>query len=113
MPLNTLGCVEPSPEIEAVFRRLMEALRAGDVEAVRNLFSNNAHVRLILTGEDEWWHAHDEAAGLVLARSRESGIVRYEFERLEGFERGRAPFAASQQGARSKSSFLRASTQSG
>jgi adenylate cyclase len=80
--------VERSAEIEAVFRRPMDALFAEDEAAVRNLIARKTHVRMILTGEDEWWEGHDEVAGLLLVRFRESGIVRFEFDRLEGFESG-------------------------
>lgn len=66
----------------------MDTLFAGDEAAAHNLIARKAHVRMILTGEDEWWKGHDEVTGLLLVRFRESGIVRFEFDRLEGFESG-------------------------
>jgi adenylate cyclase len=83
-----LGRMERSAEIEAVFRRLMDTLSAGDEAAAHNLIAKKTHVRMILTGEDEWWEGHDEVTGLLLVRFREAGIVRFEFDRLEGFESG-------------------------
>ena len=61
-----------SSEVEAVFRRLMNSLAVGDVPAVYNLIAREAHVRMILTGENEWWEGHDEVAGMLLVRFREA-----------------------------------------
>lgn len=67
---------------------MMNSLAIGDVPAVHNLIAREAHVRMILTGENEWWEGHDEVAGMLLVRFRESGIVRFEYERIEGFDLG-------------------------
>lgn len=88
--------VNPSTEIEAVFRRLMVSALLGDGEAVRNLVSAGASVRWITTAEDEWWSGHDEVTSLVLARSKETGIIRYEYPRLEGYESGSVGWVAAE-----------------
>jgi class 3 adenylate cyclase len=80
--------VEASPEIEAVFRRLMNAAFVRDSSAVHNLIARTVHVRMILTGAEEWWEGHDEVAGMLLVRFHESGIVRFDFDRIEGFDLG-------------------------
>lgn len=77
-----------SSEVEAVFRRLMASGLAGDEQAVRNLVSESASVRWITTAEDEWWSGHEEVVCLALARSKETGIVKWDFPRLEGYESG-------------------------
>ena len=85
-----------SSEVEAVFRRLMTSAVAGDDEAVRNLVSEGADVRWITTAADEWWRGHEEVVSLVLARSKEAGIVRYEYPRLEGYESGSVGWIAAE-----------------
>ncbi|HUG31771.1 MAG TPA: adenylate/guanylate cyclase domain-containing protein [Acidimicrobiia bacterium] len=85
-----------SSEIEAVFRRLMASGLVGDAEAVGNLVSDSPSVRWITTAEDEWWSGHDEVVSLALARSRETGIVKWEYQRLEGFESGSVGWIAAE-----------------
>ena len=88
--------VNRSSEVEAVFRRLMTSAVAGDDEAVRNLVSEGAGVRWITTAADEWWRGHDQVVSLVLARSKEASIVRYEYTRLEGYESGSVGWIAAE-----------------
>ena len=88
--------MDRSNEIEAVFRRLMASLLAGDDVAAGNLVSESASVRWITTAEDEWWSGHEEVVSLALARSRETGVVRYEYRRLEGFESGPVGWVAAE-----------------
>lgn len=61
---------------------------AGDEEAVENLVSENPYVRWITTAEDEWWSGHEEVVSLALTRSKETGVVKWEYPRLEGYESG-------------------------
>ncbi|HEX6299236.1 MAG TPA: adenylate/guanylate cyclase domain-containing protein [Acidimicrobiia bacterium] len=83
-------------EVEAVFRRLLASGLVGDDEAVRNLVSESPSVRWITTAEDEWWSGHEEVVSLALARSKETGIVRWEYKRLEGFESGSVGWIAAE-----------------
>ena len=92
----TLRWVNRSSEVEAVFRRLLASGLVGDEEAVRNLVSESASVRWITTAEDEWWSGHDEVVSLALARSKEAGVVRWEYPRLEGFESGSVGWIAAE-----------------
>lgn len=85
-----------SSEVEAVFRRLLASLLAGDDEAVGNLVSESASVRWITTAEEEWWSGYEEVVSLALARSRETRVVRYEYPRLEGFENGPVGWVAAE-----------------
>jgi adenylate cyclase len=78
--------MEPSSEIVAVFQRLLRHLMAGDDGAVHTLISRSPSVRMVLTGEDEWWQGHEEIVQMARLRFEESGIVRSEFERIEGYE---------------------------
>lgn len=68
----------------------------GDDEAIRNLISQSTTVRWITTAEDEWWSGHQEVASLVVARSKETGVVRYEYPRLEGYENGSVGWVAAE-----------------
>jgi class 3 adenylate cyclase len=88
--------MNPSSEVEAVFRRLLDSLLAGDREAVGNLVSESAAVRWITTAADEWWSGYEEVVSLALARSRETGVVRWEYPRLEGFEAGPVGWVAAE-----------------
>lgn len=85
-----------SHEVEAVFHRLMASVLAGDEEAVENLVSESPSVRWITTAEDEWWTGHEEVVSLALARSKETGVVRWEYPRLEGFESGSVGWIAAE-----------------
>lgn len=80
--------VNRSSELEAVFCRLLASSLAGDDAAVGNLVSENASVRWITTGEEEWWSGHEEVVSLAIARSKETRVVRFDYPRLEGFESG-------------------------
>lgn len=66
----------------------MDALLASDEAAIRNLVAHDAGVHMVLTGEGEWYRGHDEVVGMVLLRRSESEIIRFEYERVYGFERG-------------------------
>jgi len=68
----------------------------GDDEAVRNLVSESAYVRWITTAEDEWWSGHEEVVSLALARSKETGIVKWDYPRLEGYESGSVGWIAAE-----------------
>ena len=92
----TLSLVNRSSEVEAVFRRLLTSGLVGDDEAVRNLVSESPSVRWITTAKDEWWSGHEEVVSLILARSKETRVARWEFERLEGFESGSAGWIAAE-----------------
>jgi adenylate cyclase len=85
-----------SSEVEAVFRRLLASGLAGDDEAVGNLVSESASVRWITTAEDEWWSGYQDVVSLALARSKETGIVRWDYSRLEGFESGSVGWVAAE-----------------
>ncbi len=88
--------VNRSSEVEAVFRRLLASSLVGDDEAVGNLISEDASVRWITTAADEWWSGHEEVVPLVLARSKETRVVTFDFPRLEGFERGSVGWIAAE-----------------
>jgi len=88
--------VNRSIEVEAVFRRLLASLLAGDEEAVATLVSESPSVRWVTTAAEEWWSGHDEVVSLALARSRETRVVRWEYPRLEGFENGPAGWIAAE-----------------
>jgi len=93
---STLRLVNRSSEVEAVFRRLLASGLVGDEETVGNLVSDNALVRWITTAENEWWSGHDEVVSLVLARAKETRVVRWEYPRLEGFESGSVGWIAAE-----------------
>lgn len=88
--------MNPSGEVEAVFRRLLNSLLVDDEEAVGNLISESPSVRWITTAEDEWWGGYQEVVSLALSRSRETRVVRWEYPRLEGFESGPVGWVAAE-----------------
>jgi adenylate cyclase len=78
--------VRRSPEVEAVFRRLWRAFVEGSEAAFRNLLSNDAGFRIILSA-DENWYAGPDLAPMFAERGRLMDVERLEFERLEAYEK--------------------------
>ncbi len=76
----------PSPEIEALVRRVLEAWESWDLEIVRNLFSSEAELRVIGFDEDEWWVGPDAFFGIFRTQAREVPTWRYEIRLVEAFE---------------------------
>lgn len=96
MPLSRvgiLGCVNASPEIEAVIKRFRAARRSGDLGQVRNLLSDSPDLRIIGTDKDEWTKG-DTAIEIMSAHWESLVAEADETLRLEAFESGAAGWAA-------------------
>ncbi len=86
--------MQRSPELEAIFRRVLDSAFADDVAAARNLISMSDQSRLILTGDDEWFSGHAEIAGLFVLRTQEADLLTHDFEIVEGYEQGTVGWVA-------------------
>lgn len=82
-----------SPEIEAVVRRFLAARAEGDLDEIRDLFSESDDLRVIGTDAHEWHHG-PEVTGMMSAHweafSKWDDVVK----RLEAFENGGTGWAA-------------------
>ncbi len=79
--------IRPSPELEAVIRRLWAAFARGDVAAMENLFVSDPALRFLLSGDEDWLEGAD-VVPILRERSRTIRIVSMEFDRMEAFEVG-------------------------
>ncbi len=80
--------VTPSPEIEAVMRRILTAYASADRETLSNLFSTDPNLRVIGTDDDEWWIGPDEFLGVLEAQSHDWPDFEAETRKVEAFQDG-------------------------
>jgi class 3 adenylate cyclase len=80
--------VTPSPEIEAVIRRVMTAYASGDGETMSNLFSADPALRVLGFDIDEWWVGPDEFLGVLEAQSHDWPDFETETQKVEAFQDG-------------------------
>jgi adenylate cyclase len=80
--------MKPSPEIEAVVRRLFTARDRLDTDTVRNLHTTTQPFRLIGTADEEW--IEDPSQGVLFWRAFAENVqvASSELIRLEAFESG-------------------------
>lgn len=78
----------PSPEIEAVVRRVLHAWQRRDVEAMANLFSKDATLRVIGFDEPESWAGADEFLSVFRTQSEEWPQWKEEIDSVDAFEDG-------------------------
>ena len=78
----------PSPEIEAVMRRMVHTYGTSDVEALSNLFTSEAYLRVLGTSPDEWWSGPGEVLRMRHVQGSEMLGTIGEIEKLEAFEDG-------------------------
>jgi hypothetical protein len=65
--------MDPSPELQALTRRLAEAVGAGDVGFFRDLVAQRAPVAFLGTAPEEWWTDVD-ALARTLEAQRAAGV---------------------------------------
>jgi adenylate cyclase len=70
-----------------VLRRVLEAWRGADVDALRNLHSQSSSFRSIGTDPDEWWGV-DDFMPVAAAQVTEIPPFQYDWDDVEGFELG-------------------------
>ncbi len=78
----------PSPEIEAVARRILATWNQGDVKTMSNLFSSSANLRVLGFDVDEQWNGPDEFLSVFAAQSGEMPDWSIESHHVEAFEDG-------------------------
>ncbi len=84
----------PSPEVEAVIRRVLMAWQAADAATISNLFSDDSTLRVLGTDPDEWWVGPNEFLGVFEAQSHDMPDWTMEIQKTEAFEDG--PLAGQQ-----------------
>jgi adenylate cyclase len=88
--------IQPSPEIEAVFKRMWKAFVAQTEKPLFNIVSDDPSVRMILASDDQWYSGGATVASVLAQRSRILGLQRAEFDRIEAFEAGDFGWAAAE-----------------
>jgi adenylate cyclase len=78
----------PSAEIESVMRRMASIYGTSDVEALSNLFSSDASLRVLGTSPDEWWSGQDEVLRVRHVQAEEMLGFVLDIEKVEAFEDG-------------------------
>lgn len=88
--------INPSPELQAVCRRWMEALAENDTATLANLYSRSATATYLGTDNEELWVGRD--VGIAAARhwaevSKEIGVTSIEIEDIDAFDNGATGWA--------------------
>lgn len=89
--------VKPSPEIEAIVRRLLAAREIGDIEVSNRLWSDSEYLVSVGTDEHEWNFGRSELVGITNAQWRESPSSKVDAVRLYAFEHGEVGWAVTEQ----------------
>lgn len=78
-----------STEIESLMRRMVTIYATSDVEALSNLFSSDASLRVLGASPDEWWSGLDEVLRVRRVQGEEMlATTVVEVEKVEAFEDG-------------------------
>lgn len=80
--------VKPSPEIEAVARRILTTWSKRDLETMSNLFSSDPNLRVLGFDVDEQWIGPDEFLKVFAAQSDEMPDWSIDVHEAEAFEDG-------------------------
>ena len=88
--------MEPSAELEAVVRRIFEAINVRDFPTFRNLQSDHPGVIHIGTDPDEWWASYREAIAVFEAQLAEFETigVQFEIDEIAAYSEGTVGWAA-------------------
>lgn len=78
----------PSPEIEAVVRRVLAAWQRRDFDTVSNLFSVDAALRVTGFDDDERWPGREIFLSIFRTQAEEWPEWKEDVERVEAFEDG-------------------------
>lgn len=82
-----------SPEVEAILRRAMDSMAAGDAAAMGRIFNPGPEFRAIGTDPAEWWN-QETFLPVATAQIEEMAGMRLEWLDLEGWEAGEMGWAA-------------------
>ncbi len=89
------GDVVPSEELRSFLLRMYDAWATGDFEALREMFSPDAHILLIGTDPGEWWTGRDGLEVFIL-QTHELGGVRFEASQPTAYCVGNVGWVADQ-----------------
>lgn len=76
---------KPSPEIESVVRRTIQAYNAGS-DALVNLLSDDAALRILGFDQDEYWRSQREFIRVRVAQVEQAPDAEVHVDRVEAFE---------------------------
>lgn len=71
----------------------MSAMEAGDIDAVRGIFSDSEDLVAVGSDPDEWYQGAEEVIGIAGAQWRELALSDMEILRLDAFENGETGWA--------------------
>ncbi len=77
---------KPSPEIEAIARRILAAYPRHDSETMGNLFSSDPDLRVIGNDANEFWRGPREFLAVFIAQSGERPAWTLDVREVEAFE---------------------------
>jgi adenylate cyclase len=86
--------MKPSPEIEAIVRRVWSARARGDLEVLNAMWSGSENLLIIGSDEKEWIEGARESVLVTGAQVQEWPIETSELLRLRAFEDGNVGWAA-------------------
>lgn len=86
--------MKPSPEIEAIVRRLWSARARGDLEVLNGLWSESEYLLIIGSDEHEWIEGARESVLVTNVQVQEWPIQESELIRIRAFEDGNVGWAA-------------------
>lgn len=78
----------PSPEIEAVVRRVLHSWQDRDLATMSNLFSTDSSLRVIGFDDDERWEGSEAFLGVFKTQADEMPQWKEDIDRVEAFEEG-------------------------
>lgn len=76
----------PSPEIEAIVRRVIQAWQKRDFDTMAALFTGDAILRVIGFDKDEYWAGPEEFLGVFRSQAKEMPDWIEEFDQVVAFE---------------------------
>ena len=91
---HTGPAMKPSPEIEAIVRRLWSARARGDLDVLRAMWSRSEYLLIIGSDEHEWLEGFHESMMVASVQVEEWPIEESELLRVRAFERGDVGWAA-------------------
>lgn len=86
--------MKPSPEIEAIVRRIWSARKRGDLETLNGLWSESEHLLIVGSDEHEWIEGSRESVLVTNVQVQEWPIQESELIRIRAFEDGNVGWAA-------------------
>lgn len=89
--------MKPSPEIEAIVRRMIAAREKLDMPVIHAMFTSADDLRLIGTANHEWIRGRDEAMAATDTKWGSLGPHQIELLHIEAYEEGNVGWAATEE----------------